>query len=367
MKNIKTKKKHGAGKAIAVVALSAIMLVGGGAVGYGAGTNWTYKRDTQSSSNYDDYQGGTILTPDEQNGIELAAKEIERKDFGKYGIAKTAENAYTLNASIEPVSASDKRVEWTVTCADAGVNVSEYITLSSEGLTAVLTCLKDFDKQFTVTVKSLDNPGVTASCTLDYVERITGVTVNMPKMTSEVAEATFEIESSKYTIQAEHNISFGNFQFNKAFDDRYGPEVMDAMYMRGEPISLFLDNVAEVEVNYTQNGVKFINGADYLSYFDFPNSFNFTSDDDVCFPEGFIGCFYAWDSQEFDSDFFGEMYDVFKSVMSENYIGTVDFTVSYSYNGKTYSSDKKTVELWVDGAAVRIPVTGITLPPNLVM
>lgn len=44
MKKTQTKKKSGTAKTIAVLALSAIMLIGGGAVGYGAGTHWTYKR-----------------------------------------------------------------------------------------------------------------------------------------------------------------------------------------------------------------------------------------------------------------------------------------------------------------------------------
>lgn len=366
MKNVKTKKKHGAGKAIAVVALSAIMLVGGGAVGYGAGTNWTYKRDTQSSSNYEDYQGGTILTPDEQNGIELAAKEIERKDFGKYGIAKTAENAYTLRATIEPASADDKRVEWTVTCADAGVNVSEYITLSSDGLTAVLTCLKDFDKQFTVTVKSLDNPNATASCRLDYVERITGVTVNMPRLTSQKAEVTYSLESSKYTIAAERSVTLSNFQFNKIFDDRFKAEEDNFLGMQGEPINIFLDNVSTGgKVNYTQTGLEFVNGADYLSYGHFDKPY-WSSDEDVFIPNGLIGCFYAFESRDYDG-YDGEYVNLFKNVMADNYVGTVDFTITVTYNGKTYSNVQKTVEIFVDVAAVHIPVTGIELPPNLVM
>lgn len=359
MKNIKTKKKHGAGKAIAAVALSAIMLVGGGAVGYGAGTNWTYKRDTQSSSNYDDYQGGTILTPDEQNGIELAAKEIERKEFGKYGIAKTAENAYTLRATIEPASADDKRVEWTVTCADAGVNVSEYITLSSDGLTAVLTCLKDFDKQFTVTVKSLDNPNATASCRLDYVERITGVTVTMPQMSSETVEASFEIVSSKYTIQAEHNIKLSKYQYNAAFDTAFGEDggcVINYAKLFG----------ASSIVSYSNSKIIFKHIFDTLTDNDFESndlgSKGFYRDFD-----GLIGCFYMFEEGTYPYDEDGEVIAFFRQVAAQHYIGTVDFEITATYNGKTYSSDKKTVEIWIDGAALHVPVTGITLPPNLVM
>ncbi len=187
MKNVKTKKKHGAGKAIAVVALSAIMLVGGGAVGYGAGTNWTYKRDTQSSSSLDD-QGNTVVTPDEQNGIALAAKEIERKEFGKYGISEQADAAYILTAIFAPENTTDKRIRASLSFKNAdsewanGKTVTDYVSINIDQREIILTCLQAFGEQINLRVDT-NYENVYATTTIDYIARSTDVTVGMGTLT----------------------------------------------------------------------------------------------------------------------------------------------------------------------------------------
>ena len=128
-----------------------------------------FKRKEEASA---PVESGFSIGSVENNGIKLTSAKIAEADYAANGISPQAESAYKLTATIEPVSADDRRVEWSVTCTDESIETEEYVSLTANGLTATVACLKDFDRQMTVTVKSLDNPSATASCTLDYVERL---------------------------------------------------------------------------------------------------------------------------------------------------------------------------------------------------
>lgn len=193
MKKTQTKtKKTSKFKGIAVIALSAIMLIGGCVVGYGAGTRWTYKRGAvQTTTPGDDSeisnsQNPMQLTKGENNGAKFKVRSINADEYQDYEIdAQRVESAYTATVTLANHSeASDKSISLTAEFAD-GKSAAEYISFSSNtvqsGEQFTFSCLKAFGQPITIKatangVKSGAKP--TCSIKADYVCRYKQVYVS---------------------------------------------------------------------------------------------------------------------------------------------------------------------------------------------
>lgn len=117
------------------------------------------------------------------NGISLMSAKIASADYSEYGISAQAENAYTLTASLTPSDANNQLVDWSVTWKNpssawaSGKSVTDYVTLTTAtngALTANISSLQAFGEQIIITCTSRDNPNATASCTVDYAQKLTG-------------------------------------------------------------------------------------------------------------------------------------------------------------------------------------------------
>ena len=83
----------------------------------------------------------------------------------------------TLTATIIPVTAANKEVDWSVSWADTANtrNVTDYLTVtpkSSGSTTATVACFKPFDGNILITVTTRDS-GFWAQCIVDYVGKPT--------------------------------------------------------------------------------------------------------------------------------------------------------------------------------------------------
>lgn len=116
----------------------------------------------------------------------ITATEIAPSDFEQYGVSENAETAYTLTATVYPVSASDKTVDWTIAWANAesawatGKTVTDYVTAQAQAdgsTVCIVSCLQAFGEQIEVTVTSRANENATATCTLDYTRRLLQVDI----------------------------------------------------------------------------------------------------------------------------------------------------------------------------------------------
>lgn len=138
---------------------------------------------TQSNATVSNGAGGAELGGYQQFGIRMAALTIEPEDFAANGVSEAAESAYQITATVEPEDASDKTVSWSVAWKDpasewaTGKTVTDYVTVtaSEDTLTGTLACMQAFGEQIVVNVVSNDNADATASCTVDYRKKITGL------------------------------------------------------------------------------------------------------------------------------------------------------------------------------------------------
>ena len=129
--------------------------------------------------------GGANINAPVENGVKLMSAQIPVAEFAANGVSEQAESAYMLTATINPESASNKAVDWSVEFVNpssewaTGKSVTDYVTITptADGaLTANVECKKPVGEQIKVVVTSRANTEAKAECTLDYARRVTDFT-----------------------------------------------------------------------------------------------------------------------------------------------------------------------------------------------
>lgn len=161
------------------------------------GQEQTETSDEETSANTEN--GGAVIGAPVENGIKLMSAKIPVAEFAANGVSAQAETAYTLTATVVPDTATDTSVDWEVAFVNAesawasGKNVTDYVTVTptADGaLTANVECLQAFGEQVLVTVVSRDNPLATATCTIDYAQKVTGATLKLGDITVNLGGTT---------------------------------------------------------------------------------------------------------------------------------------------------------------------------------
>lgn len=128
--------------------------------------------------------------PDAENSGGMVT-EVQSSTFMKLAAAATtaadgAESTTTLTATIAPEEATNKSVDWEIAFVNpdsawaTGKTVTDYVTLTpaSDGaLTATVNCLQPFGEQIMIKVTSRDNPDASATCTVDYLQKVSNVSL----------------------------------------------------------------------------------------------------------------------------------------------------------------------------------------------
>lgn len=167
-----THKKTDAIKWIVVFVLVAVLLVGT-VVSLVIGIQNGKRTETPPAQT----ESGMLVTPDETSGaVRLSVMPLSANG----GINQLSENSYTVTATIQPASALQK-ANWSVAWKNNGSSwamgktVTDYVTVTptEEGaLTATLNCVKAFSEQVILTVSAVANENKTATCTVDYQQRL---------------------------------------------------------------------------------------------------------------------------------------------------------------------------------------------------
>lgn len=131
--------------------------------------------------------------------MRLSVTKLKTSEYASYGVSPQTESAYTLTATVTPADASNKKLDWTLTFANAssswstGKTVTDYVTLTpaSDGaLTAVVENKAAFGEPIIVKAESRDNRSAYATCTVQYMQRITGYSFSLDGKTFTAASAT---------------------------------------------------------------------------------------------------------------------------------------------------------------------------------
>lgn len=179
---------------VIILILVVALIVGGLAAMSSGFTNWDVKtwfgdEDNESIDNTDE-KNNVVIGEGEGSGMVITSARIARSNYEDYGVSPLAETAYTLTATITPVTADNKNVNWSVAWVNAssswaiGKTVTDYVTVaptssSSGSLTATVACKQAFGEQIIVTCTSQQNSDIKATCTVDYRERLSNATLTL--------------------------------------------------------------------------------------------------------------------------------------------------------------------------------------------
>ena len=131
---------------------------------------------------------GAVISETAEHGVSLMSAKIAPAAYAANGVSVLADTAYTLTASVEPDYAGEKTFDWSIKFEDGssswanGKSVTDYVTVtpSSDGAdTATVECKQAFGERILVTCTSRDYTGLSATCTVDYAQRITGMDVTL--------------------------------------------------------------------------------------------------------------------------------------------------------------------------------------------
>ena len=271
------------------------------------------------------------------------------------------EQSYILTATVLPISADNKRVEWTVEWKNAnstwanGKVVTEYVTVtptSANALTATVACIQDFGEQVIVTVTSLENAEATAQCTVDYVQKITGFTFHMPDIASATTAFTYDVEYSDYTLAAEVSLDVSDKFILNGFnvDDFYNSLRID--YGVSETAAF-----ASPQAMLTKQENNLVLSFDLEYYEEYLHQAD-TRDEWTMYAPGLVGCFVRYDKYVCKNP---DILTVAFRNKVANIQGQFDLTYSTKYNGKTYSQGTQKINVGFDQSAFYVPVTGMQL------
>ena len=131
---------------------------------------------------------GAVISETAENGISLMSAKIMPMAYAANGVSALADTAYTLTATVEPDYAGEKEFDWSIKFQNAssswanGKTVTDYVTVTptADGAnTATVECKQAFGEKIIVTCTSRDYAGLSATCTVDYAQRITGMDVTL--------------------------------------------------------------------------------------------------------------------------------------------------------------------------------------------
>ncbi len=191
------RKNNGSKIFSGILAVLLVLVIAAGVVGIGYVSDWfTDWTKFEQEQPADEEQGGEEELPPvvDENGEAMESGTVYAMPSRMlYTSAATtaadgttvSSSPITLEATITPDTATDKSVKWSVAFVNpssewaTGKTVTDYVSVSSSGLTCTVTCHQAFGEQIKITVTSNDNPEATDSCVVDYLKRIEDVTFTL--------------------------------------------------------------------------------------------------------------------------------------------------------------------------------------------
>ena len=211
-----------------------------------------------------------------------------------------AYDSVTLTATVKPNDATNKAVDWSIAFVNpssewaTGKTVTDYVTVTpqSDGsTTATVQCLQPFGEQIKVVVTSRSNTKAKAECSVDFVKRAIGLSINfvsaannvtanssspevvIPSNFSNLHNGGVTIEETAGTITDEfsYNVKIkGNDDTASAFNSQSGGAIISAkefaftsditltseyLFMRSQDVTYYVEYGGERFFGGTSGGV----------------------------------------------------------------------------------------------------------------
>ena len=224
--------------------------------------NWDkFKPDEEQTEQTEETadNGGAIIGESVGSGVKVMSAKIAPENYAANGVSAQAETAYTLTATVLPEKASNKAVDWAVSFVNpssawaTGKTVTDYVTVTptADGaLTANVECLQAFDEQIKVTVTSRNNAEATATCLVDYAERVAGYTLTLTN-----GGVTISSSDPEYTVTGNSSVSISKGEYTKTVGT-IEENFTGTYVIRGN--ASFAANMSSIGVNAT---VKQVSGS----------------------------------------------------------------------------------------------------------
>lgn len=170
--------------------------------------NWDKFKTNEEQTEETADNGGAIIGESVGSGVKVMSAKITSEDYAANGISPMAETAYQLTATVTPQEATEKAVDWSVAFVNpssewaTGKIVTEYVTVTptADGaLTANVECLQAFGEQIKVTVTSRSDESKTASCTVDYAQRLESTFVTFVANSNLSGDKAIVLNESNYS------------------------------------------------------------------------------------------------------------------------------------------------------------------------
>ena len=325
------------------------------------------KEDPNEENKEANVNGGGMATVLPGNGIMLMASKMAPT----VGVpTSVVENTWTLTATVN-IEADDKYINWSVRWKDGqdawakGKTVTEYLTVTpttAGALTATVKVLKDFGAQIEVVATSRDNTEKSAVCLFDYVQKITGLTFNMPNISGESTSFTYEFQTTAYTVAADLKLELKSVPFsvgscNLKFTSEFVSELLDQLSQSNIDGTLYL-GMSVLSIARDSNSLLFVTSttvvtSDYSSAAYRSGQYQMPTDPVLQF-------LFSFKDNTKNLDKF--TYAFRQAVNSvEGAHATFDVSFTATYGGKIYSSGDKTIDVKFDGSSFHVPVTDVTL------
>lgn len=260
------RKNNGSKILSGILAVLLVLVIAAGVVGVGYMSDWfTDWTKFEQEQPADEEQGGEEELPPvvDENGEEMASGVTYAMPARMmYTSAATtaadgttvSSSPITLEATITPDTATDKSVTWSVAFVNPSSEwatdktVTDYVSVSSSGLTCTVTCHQAFGEQIKITVTSNDNPEATDSCVVDYLKRIEDVTFALSDGTS--------VKRDKYLSESDYSTDWAT-EVDWTFDGNGETLTYDIEVIEG---------VGTVSGDYSVSNITFnLNGDAWVS------------------------------------------------------------------------------------------------------
>lgn len=205
---------------IVIMLIAATVAIGFFSSGF---RNWT-KEDWENVWN-DTFEDPTPEQDDGSDPVEESAINLN--------MSTSAEGSVVVTATITPATASNKKVDWSLSWKNPssiwanGKTVSDYVmvTPDSDGsLSATVKAVKSFSEQIILTCTSRDDINVKSTCTIDYSKKIESISVSIKKDGSDSA-LYWSNDGDLYDIVVNTTLSEGTIEDNFTFS--YSMEATD--------------------------------------------------------------------------------------------------------------------------------------------